>query len=53
MRQNKDGALVVSDRDEAIQQLMSLDPQVNTIAILTIEYVDNVDSTNMNPQVWD
>lgn len=49
MQENKDGSLVVSEKDEAIQVLLGLEPHLNDIAHLEVHYVDNIDSTNMTP----
>jgi L-asparaginase len=53
MKENRSGALVVSKKDEAIQLLLDLEPRIQEIAILKVHYVDNIDSTNMSPKVWD
>ena len=53
MQENKDGSLVVTEKDEAIDLLVSLEPKINEIATLDVHYVANIDSTNMKPEVWD
>lgn len=48
------GALVVTDKDTAIDLLLSLEPRLTQqIATLSVHYIDNIDSTNMNPTLWD
>ena len=53
MQENDNGALVVSDPDDAMEHLMNLDPRIHNIADLTLEYIDNIDSTNVKPHIWD
>lgn len=53
MQENEDGALVVIDKDLAIDLLMSLEPKIDQIADLNVHFIGNIDSTNMNPEVWD
>ena len=54
MRENKDGSLVVNDRKVAIDMLLTLEPRLTTeVANLTVQYIDNIDSSNMSPKQWD
>jgi len=53
MQENKDGSLVVSDKDEAIYLLLGLEPRLSDIAELDVHYIDNIDSSNMVPKHWD
>jgi L-asparaginase len=53
MKEDSRGALRVGSRSEAIQILREIEPKLNTIADFDIEYVDNIDSTNMTPSKWD
>jgi L-asparaginase len=53
MRENDDGSLVVNDKDKAIDLLLSMEPAINKLADLSVHYIDNIDSSNMSPELWD
>lgn len=54
MKKNRDNTLAVPEnREEAIAILRNLEPNLNELAETTIEYVANMDSTNMTPEEWD
>lgn len=53
MKENEKGALMTMQRDEAIDMLLNMEPKLKEIADLDVYYVDNIDSTNMNPAHWD
>mmetsp|Transcript_331 Transcript_331/g.440 ORF Transcript_331/g.440 Transcript_331/m.440 type:complete len:325 (-) Transcript_331:36-1010(-) len=53
MQENEDGALVVHDKETAIDLLLDLEPRLHELAKVTVHYVDNIDSTNMRPEIWD
>lgn len=53
MQETKDGALVVNKKEKAIKSLLNLEPRLKELAKLDVYYVDNIDSTNMNPKHWD
>ena len=53
MVENEHGALDVPPKDEAIACVMNLEPRLSEIADLDVHYIDNIDSTNMNPTHWD
>jgi L-asparaginase len=53
MKESADGSLVVADKEEAVQLLIDLEPRVNEIANLDVNFIENIDSTNMNPTIWD
>lgn len=55
MRENADdGSLVVSEKDDAIQMLLEMEPKLQKeAATLSVEFIDNIDSSNMSPQIWD
>lgn len=53
MKEDSSGALRVGSRFEAINILREIEPKLNTIADFDIEYIDNIDSTNMTPSKWD
>ncbi|MDD5056099.1 MAG: asparaginase [Candidatus Peribacteraceae bacterium] len=53
MKENKKGALLTMEKEEAINMLLNMEPKLHEIADLDVHYVDNIDSTNMNPAHWD
>ena len=53
MRENKDGSLVVNDKDAAIDLLLGMEPRIGDLANLSVHYIDNIDSSNMSPELWD
>lgn len=53
MKENEDGSLVVNDKDVAIDLLLRMEPRIDDIAELDVHYVDNIDSSNMCPELWD
>jgi len=53
MTESAKGALVVNEKDKAIQSLLNLEPNLKTIADLDVHYIDNIDSSNMKPEHWD
>lgn len=53
MKENKDGSLVVNDKDKAIKMLLNMEPRLSEIARLEVYFVDNIDSSNMCPELWD
>lgn len=53
MRENEDGSLVVNDKDAAIDLLLGMEPRIDECANLDVHYIDNIDSSNMCPRVWD
>lgn len=55
MRENaEDGSLVVNEKDDAIKMLLEMEPKLQKeVATLSVEFIDNIDSSNMSPQIWD
>jgi len=53
MKKNKDGALAVPPKEEAIQSLMTLEPRLGDIANIEVLYIDNIDSANITSKHWD
>lgn len=53
MEQNEQGALQTPPKDRAIQNLLKIEPGLNKIAELSVSYIDNIDSTNIQPEHWD
>ncbi len=54
MKKGPHGTLVPPDDEkEAIDILMSIEPRIKDIAHIDLEYIANMDSTNMTPHEWD
>lgn len=53
MQENEDGSLIVQEKDDAIQEILNLEPNIGKVADLEVAYIDNIDSTNMKPEHWD
>ncbi len=53
MTESGSGALVVSEKEQAINSLLNLEPNLKEIAELAVHYIDNIDSSNMKPEHWD
>jgi len=54
MKENAEGALEVpTDKNEAIEILKNTEPELDKLANIDIQYIANIDSTNMNPNKWD
>src|SRR3989344_3776655 len=53
MHESAEGALVVRQKDQAINSLLNLEPNLKEVAELSVHYIDNIDSSNMKPEHWD
>ncbi|MGB9835933.1 MAG: asparaginase [Candidatus Saccharicenans sp.] len=54
MEEKGDGSLSVPDnKDSAIAMLCNVEPRLSTIADYDIEFIANIDSTNITPDDWD
>jgi len=53
MKEAKDGALLVMEREEAIDMLLNLEPKLKKEVDLDVHYIDNIDSSNIKPEHWD
>ncbi|NPV83863.1 MAG: L-asparaginase 1, partial [Candidatus Aminicenantes bacterium] len=54
MEERPDGSLAVPDsKDSAIKILRDVEPRLSTIAEYDIEFIANIDSTNITPADWD
>jgi L-asparaginase len=54
MRESEDGGLVVNDKDIAMQFLLErLEPRIAEIANISMTCIENIDSSNMSPRLWD
>ncbi len=53
MEPDNDGALAVPSPERALNNLLSIEPRLNEIAGIDVEYIDNIDSSNIHPRHWD
>lgn len=53
MQESEEGALVVAEKEKAIKSLLGLEPRLKEITEIDVEYVDNIDSTNITSTHWD
>lgn len=53
MEKNKEGVLDMTGKSRAIKKLMAIEPRIHEIADISIEYIDNIDSTNITAKHWD
>lgn len=53
MQADKTGTLQTQNQKQAIQTLLALEPKLHDRVQLDVLYVDNIDSTNIQPQHWD
>ncbi|MBI2888517.1 MAG: asparaginase [Candidatus Liptonbacteria bacterium] len=52
MEENEKGALETPPKERAIKTLLNMEPRLKRIANLSVHYLDNIDSTNMEPKHW-
>ena len=53
MTESAEGGLVVSEKAQAINSLLNLEPNLKATVDLEVHYIDNIDSSNMKPEHWD
>jgi L-asparaginase len=53
MREDENGILDAPRKEEAIDTLLNLEPKLGTIADLSLDFIANIDSTNITPRIWD
>jgi L-asparaginase len=54
MQKKSDGSLTVPhNTEEAIKILKEIEPNLNQLAVYDIEYIANIDSTNITTREWD
>src|SRR3989338_2681498 len=53
MQPSEDGSLVVAEKSKAVESLLRLEPRLSEIAKCDVEYIDNIDSTNITSKHWD
>lgn len=47
------GVLVPPCKENALYSILSLEPRLDSIAEIHIEYIANIDSSDMTPETWD
>src|SRR4051812_37779802 len=53
MEPNAEGILDVPPKERAIKKLLTLEPRLNDVAHCDVEYIDNIDSSNITSSHWD
>lgn len=53
MEKTKEGILDTVSKNRAVKNLLKLEPKIHEIANISIEYIDNIDSTNITSKHWD
>lgn len=53
MKENETGALEPLPKEAAIQALLDIEPKLKKEIELSVHYIDNIDSSNMQPEHWD
>jgi L-asparaginase len=53
MAKTKAGILDMVDKDQAIHDLLTIEPRIHDLANISVEYVDNIDSSNITTEHWD
>ncbi len=53
MEENREGALAAPPRERALATLREMEPRLQDVADLWFSWIDNIDSTNTNPEHWD
>ena len=53
MEKTSDGSYAPPAPERAQEVLNTLEPRIGEIADIEMEYIDNIDSTNMRPEHWD
>jgi len=53
MEKTKEGILDVGSKARSIKKLLRLEPTIHEVANVDIEYIDNIDSTNITSKHWD
>ena len=49
MQKNDEGALITPGKNEAIEGLLGMEPRLHEYVDIEVEFIDNIDSTNMLP----
>ena len=53
MEEDQAGVLITPPQERAVTNLQNIEPKLNDVAELDVTYIDNIDSTNINPTHWD
>jgi len=52
MKEDEWGVLLPQEKNDAINTLLNIEPKLKKVAKLDVAYIDNIDSTNINPKHW-
>lgn len=50
---NSQGVLVPPSKENALHSVLSFEPKLNELADIDLEYIANIDSSDMTPEIWD
>ncbi len=53
MEENDTGTLAAPPEERAVENLLAIEPKIHDLAEIGVEYIDNIDSTNISPVHWD
>lgn len=53
MEEDGTGTLVAPPEEWALANLLQIEPKIHDLAEISVEYIDNIDSTNIRPEHWD
>ncbi len=53
MKETKHGFAPPQDEEEALEMLHQLEPKISEIAAIEVEFIANIDSTNVDPSLWE
>lgn len=50
---NSHGALISPSKENALHSVLSLEPRLHDLADIDLEFIANIDSSDMTPEIWD
>jgi len=50
---NSQGALVPPSRENALHSILSMEPRLYGLADIDLEFIANIDSSDITPEIWD
>ncbi len=53
MEEDERGSLLTPALDRAIENLLNIEDRLGELADIEVEYIDNIDSSNIRPEHWD
>jgi L-asparaginase/Glu-tRNA(Gln) amidotransferase subunit D len=53
MERDGKGVLLTPPKERAVENLLRIEPKLAELAEVEVEYIDNIDSTNIRPRHWD